>query len=58
MLKLLRITATIHQIPEWSRNHELTQQSAILKQFIRNPDVDGPPVTEENINRSRLYMQK
>lgn len=57
LLKLLRISATIHQIPEWSQNEEFIQQSSVLKQFTKNSD-DNQNITEENINRSKLYMQR
>ncbi|XP_055708507.1 solute carrier family 12 member 9 [Phlebotomus papatasi] len=58
-LKLFRITATIHQIPEWSRNDDFTRHSAILKQFTRNKNEDADTgISEEHLNRSRMYMQR
>lgn len=57
MLKLLRISATIHQIPEWSTNEEM-RNSGALQQFTNIPEYDSVAVTEENKNRSKLYMQK
>lgn len=58
LLKELRISAEIHQIPEWTRNEEFTRNSSVLKQFTENRSNGDSPVTEENINRSKLYMQK
>lgn len=57
LLKSLRITATIHQIPEWSSNENFMRHSAVLKQFTHNADNELMAVSEENINRSKLYMQ-
>lgn len=57
LLKLLRISATIHQIPEWSQNEEFIQQSSVLKHFTKNSNTEEP-INEENINRSKLYMQR
>lgn len=56
MLKLLRISATIHQIPEW--NEEIMRNSGALQQFTNHPEYDSLAVTDENKNRSKLYMQR
>lgn len=58
MLKLLRISATIHQIPEWSKNEEIMRNSGALQQFTNIPEYDSVAVTDENKNRSKLYMQR
>uniref|UniRef100_U5ENZ6 Solute carrier family 12 member 9 n=1 Tax=Corethrella appendiculata TaxID=1370023 RepID=U5ENZ6_9DIPT len=57
LLKSLRISATIHQIPEWNRDIDFTKHSGVLKQFTRNAD-GSHLLTEENVNRSKLYMQR
>lgn len=57
LLKELRISATIHQIPEWSQNEEFMQNGMVLRQFTNGDDTDSDGVTEENINHSKLYMQ-
>ncbi|GAB0098265.1 solute carrier family 12 member 9 [Sergentomyia squamirostris] len=56
-LKLFRIAATIHQIPEWSRNDDFTRHSALVKQFTQSGS-DSEGISEEHLNRSRMYMQK
>jgi solute carrier family 12 (potassium/chloride transporters), member 9 len=58
LLKLLRITAKIIQIPEWTKNVEFIRHSSILKQFTQQADNEEFMVSEENINRSKLYMQR
>ncbi|KAJ6647864.1 Solute carrier family 12 member 9 [Pseudolycoriella hygida] len=58
MLKLLRISATIQQIPEWSTNEEIMRNSGVLQQFTNIPEYDSIAVTDENKNRSKLYMQR
>lgn len=59
LLKQLRITASIHQIPEWSRNEDFMRHRNVLKQFTKSlDDVHDEIVSEENINRSKLYMQR
>lgn len=55
LLKQLRISADIQEINEWSGNGEY---SSILKQFTKNAEPDPTFLTEENMNRSRLYMQR
>ncbi|XP_037910538.1 solute carrier family 12 member 9 [Hermetia illucens] len=57
-LKQLRINADIHEIDEWNKNSEFMRQAAILKQFTINADPNVETITEENLNRSRLYMQR
>lgn len=57
LLKELRISATIHQIPEWSQNEEFLQNGVILKQFSEGNENDEIGITEESINQSKLYMQ-
>lgn len=57
LLKELRISATIHQIPEWSQNEEFAQNGSILKLFTENKEGNDIGISEEDINRSKLYMQ-
>lgn len=57
LLKELRISATIHQVPEWSQNEEFVQNSAVLKQFVENGYDLDTDITEESILHSKLYMQ-
>ncbi|XP_031617051.1 solute carrier family 12 member 9 isoform X2 [Contarinia nasturtii] len=57
LLKELRISASIHQIPEWYQNEEFAQNGNILKLFTNNGDNDGIDISDEDINRSKLYMQ-
>uniref|UniRef100_A0A1B0CEI6 Solute carrier family 12 member 9 n=2 Tax=Lutzomyia longipalpis TaxID=7200 RepID=A0A1B0CEI6_LUTLO len=62
-LKLFRINATIHQIPEWSKNDDFTRHSAVMRRFTQAPgtQVDEQQeevISEEHLNRSRMYMQK
>lgn len=45
------------QIPEWTRNVDFMRHISILKQFTHHADNDIKPLTDENINRSKLYMQ-
>lgn len=58
LLKELRISATIHQIPEWSQNEEFMQNGAILRQFTNSFDNESFGLMEDNINQSKLYMQR
>lgn len=58
LLNELRISASIHQIPEWSRNEEFVRHSAVMKQFADNRENDAEFMSEENINRSKLYMRR
>lgn len=58
LLKQLRISATIHQVPEWTQNVDFMKHCSILKQFTRNSDPNINVLTDENINRSKLYMQR
>ncbi|XP_065081052.1 solute carrier family 12 member 9 isoform X2 [Ochlerotatus camptorhynchus] len=57
LLKSLRISASIHQIPEWSKDMDFPRHRSILKQFTSKSD-SNQVMTEENINRSKLYMQR
>lgn len=57
LLKSLRISASIHQIPEWNKDIDFSQHRNILKQFTSESD-SNQVMTEENINRSKLYMQR
>ncbi|XP_053693101.1 solute carrier family 12 member 9 [Sabethes cyaneus] len=56
-LKSLRISASIHQISEWNKDMDFPRHRNILKQFTSKSD-DHQTMTEENINRSKLYMQR
>lgn len=60
LLEKLRISASIHEVTDWNRNDDFTRHGAVLKQFTRTADVEGANLaaTEENLNRSRLYMQR
>ncbi|XP_055859334.1 solute carrier family 12 member 9 [Episyrphus balteatus] len=57
-LKNLRIVADIFEIGEWSRNTDFIRHASILKQFTNCAEYDTEPITEENLNRSKLYMQR
>uniref|UniRef100_A0A1I8NU70 Solute carrier family 12 member 9 n=1 Tax=Stomoxys calcitrans TaxID=35570 RepID=A0A1I8NU70_STOCA len=57
-LKSLRINAQIMEIQEWARDTEFTRHSRILKQFTQSAEVSNEIVSEENLNRSLLYMQR
>ncbi|XP_058815021.1 solute carrier family 12 member 9 isoform X2 [Topomyia yanbarensis] len=57
LLKSLRISASIHQISEWSKDMDFPRHRSILKQFTSKSD-SNQMMTEENINRSKLYMQR
>lgn len=57
LLKELRISATIHQIPEWSQNEEFAENGSILRFFTENTENDETGISDEDINRSKLYMQ-
>uniref|UniRef100_A0A2M4A833 Solute carrier family 12 member 9 n=1 Tax=Anopheles triannulatus TaxID=58253 RepID=A0A2M4A833_9DIPT len=56
-LKLLRISATIHKIADWNKNIDFAKHRNILKQFTGKTD-SNQVMAEENINRSKLYMQR
>lgn len=59
LLKELRISAEIDQIPEWTRNEEFVRDSVVLKQFTENRNGNNDlPVTDDNINRSKDYMRR
>lgn len=58
LLQLLRIEANIHPMNEWATNDEFTMHGQILKHFTKQSDSSVDVLTEENINRSRMYMQK
>lgn len=57
-LKELRISATIHQISEWSSNEEFLRHSRVMKNFADNRDENTTYLSDENINRSKLYMRR
>ncbi|XP_055597931.1 solute carrier family 12 member 9 isoform X2 [Uranotaenia lowii] len=57
LLKSLRISSTIHKLPEWNKDIDFPKHRAILKQFTSNSD-SNKVMTEESINRSKLYMQR
>ncbi|XP_058980642.1 solute carrier family 12 member 9-like [Musca domestica] len=57
-LKSLRINAQIMEIQEWARDTEFTRHSRILKQFTQSAEATEGSVTEDNLNRSLLYMQR
>lgn len=58
LLNSLRISATIHEVTDWNRNDDFVRHASILKQFTSRADPEADVVTEENLNRSRLYMQR
>lgn len=60
LLKELRIAATIHQIPEWTGQEEFIRHGSVLKLFTENSEEEEQiaNLSEENINRSKLYMQR
>ncbi|XP_058450902.1 solute carrier family 12 member 9 [Malaya genurostris] len=57
LLKSLRISASIHQISEWNKDMDFPRHRSILRQFTSKSD-SNQIMTEENINRSKLYMQR
>lgn len=57
LLKELRISATIHQIPEWDQNEEFAQNGSVLNLFTENHENNDNLISDEDINRSKLYMQ-
>ncbi|KXJ70879.1 hypothetical protein RP20_CCG022232 [Aedes albopictus] len=50
LLKSLRISASIHQIPEWGKDMDVSRHRNILKQFTSQSD-SNQVMTEENVNR-------
>lgn len=58
LLGQLRIPATIHQIPEWKNSSETPRNRTLLRNLTRNSETDASPMTEENLNRMKLYMQR
>lgn len=58
LLNSLRISATIHEITDWNRNDDFVRHASILKQLTSKADPDIDVINEENLNRSRLYMQR
>lgn len=58
LLGQLRIPATIHQIPEWKNSSETPRNRTLLRNLTRNSENDTSPMTEENLNRMKLYMQR
>lgn len=59
LLKSLRISASIEQIAQWSRNEDFMRHSAVLKQFTKNLEHnnDSQHVGQESVNRAKLHMQ-
>jgi potassium/chloride transporter 9 len=57
LLRELRIPATIHLIPEWKNSSETPRNRSLLRNLTRNSDNDSA-MTEENLNRMKLYMQR
>jgi solute carrier family 12 (potassium/chloride transporters), member 9 len=59
LLNQLRISAVIHQIPEWKNSSETPRNRTLLRNLTRNSaENDSSPLTEENLNRMKLYMQR
>lgn len=58
LLKSLRISATLHSIPEWSRNEDILSQNSVLKYFTKHEDNENVIITDEIINKSKLYIQR
>lgn len=58
LLNQLRIPATIHQIPEWKNSSETPRNRNLLRNLTRNSENDSSLLTEENLNRMKLYMQR
>ena len=58
LLQALRIKANIYPMNEWASNDEFTQHGAILKHFTKQSEESADVLTDENINRSRMYMQR
>lgn len=58
LLHQLRIPATIHQIPEWKNSAETPRNRNLLRNLTRNSENETSPMTEENLNRMKLYMQR
>lgn len=58
LLKQLRIAASIHQIPEWKNSNETPRNRSLLKNLTRNSDNETSTMSEENLNRMKLYMQR
>uniref|UniRef100_A0A1A9W0D8 Amino acid permease/ SLC12A domain-containing protein n=1 Tax=Glossina brevipalpis TaxID=37001 RepID=A0A1A9W0D8_9MUSC len=57
-LKSLRINADILEIEDWARDTDFSRHSRILKQFISQTEHSAEILSEENLNRSLLYMQR
>ena len=58
LLNQLRIAATIHQIPEWKNSNETPRNRSLLKNLTRNSDNESATMSEENLNKMKLYMQR
>lgn len=58
LLHALRIEANIYPMNEWASNDEFTMHGQILKHFTKQTDDSVDVLTEESINRSRMYMQR
>lgn len=58
LLNQLRIAATIHQIPEWKNSNETPRNRTLLRNLTRNSENETSTMSEENLNRMKLYMQR
>lgn len=58
LLKQLRISATIQKIPEWNSNNEAPRNRSLLKNLTRNSENDSATMSEENLNRMKLHLQR
>lgn len=58
LLNQLRIAAIIHQIPEWKNSNDTPRNRSLLKNLTRNSENETTTMTEENLNRMKLYMQR
>lgn len=58
LLNQLRIQATIHQIPEWKNSNDTPRNRTLLKNLTRNSENENSTMSEENLNRMKLYMQR
>jgi len=58
LLNQLRIAATIHQIAEWKTSNETPRNRSLLKNLTRNSENETSTMSEENLNRMKLYMQR
>lgn len=58
LLNQLRIEATIHQISEWKNSNELPRNRSLLKNLTRNSENETATMSEDNLNKMKLYMQR